>query len=140
MSDYPEPVRDEATGCLLWQGPISFEGYARMSKRYVHIEVYKVAFGAIPDDHQIDHVYMRGCRYRHCIEVDHLEAVPQAENIRRQPNVIAQIAQTHCLRGHPFDEENTRWRSTKNGGRKRSCRECDRMHAKNQYIRKMANR
>ena len=130
FEDYPEPVRDEETGCLLWQGPTSNNGYARMGRRYVHIEVYTAAVGVIPKGWQVDHVHERGCRHRHCIAVEHLEAIPQTENIRRQPNVIAQVNKTHCLRDHPFDEENTRWRNTKNGGRKRACRACDRARAK----------
>ena len=36
---------------------------------------------------------------------------------------------THCKRGHEWTPENTRWRKATSGvGRKRSCRECDRIH------------
>ena len=33
---------------------------------------------------------------------------------------------THCKRGHPFNEENTRIRTSPNGRPRRSCRVCDR--------------
>ena len=32
---------------------------------------------------------------------------------------------THCINGHEFTEENTRWRVKKNGGRMRVCRACN---------------
>jgi hypothetical protein len=41
---------------------------------------------------------------------------------------------THCLRGHAFDEENTRWKS--NGAR--SCKECERIRQRDLRARRAA--
>lgn len=128
----PAPVRDDESGCLLFQGyrdPVT--GYGKTGKKvdgrwkttYVHIVAYERAFGPVPEGHQVDHVATRGCRHRHCIEPSHLEAVPQAENIRRQPNVIRQMQATHCPHGHPYDEKNT-WIRKRGAGVKRECYTC----------------
>jgi hypothetical protein len=36
-------------------------------------------YGPVPAGHQLDHL----CKKRACVNPDHLEAVPQAENLRR---------------------------------------------------------
>lgn len=126
---YPDPVRDQKSGCLLWQGPISPEGYPRLGKTYVHRKVYEECVGPIPAGYQVDHVAERGCCYRHCIEPTHLEAVTQADNIRRQSNMVRQIQATHCPQGHPYVGENLRLRIV-NERVKRGCRQCDRDSAK----------
>ena len=119
--DYPPPVRVEG-GCLRWQGTHHSAGYGLVGSRYAHREVWEREVGPIPEGYQIDHVATRGCVWRDCVEVAHLEPVPQAENVRRQANVIAQKARTHCPKGHPYAGENLRLRSTG----QRGCRQCDR--------------
>lgn len=121
--DYPSPVRDERTGCLLWQGPVSSEGYGKIGRKYAHRVAYEREVGPIPEGHQVDHVRARGCEHRHCVEPTHLEAVTQAENIRRQPNVIAQVEATHCPKGHEYTQKNTRIRK-RGDGFKRECWTC----------------
>lgn len=91
----------------------------------MHRVVYEEHYGTIPDKHQVDHVRDRGCRYRHCIEPSHLEAIPQAENVRRQPNVIDQMARNRCPKGHEYTKENTMVRK-RGSGTKRECRQCHR--------------
>ena len=50
------------------------------------------------------------------------------ENLLRGETITARnAAKTHCVRGHPFDEQNTRYAL---GGR--ICRTCKRWHAANQ--------
>jgi hypothetical protein len=51
-----------------------------------------------------------------CCNPEHLEAVTQVENLRRQ-----QMAITHCRRGHEFTPENT---YVPPGTSKRQCRAC----------------
>jgi hypothetical protein len=118
---YPAPVRDEASGCLRWQGPHHSHGYGLVGGHgYAHRVAWEREMGPVPEGHQVDHVKERGCVYRDCVEVGHLEAVTQAENIRRQPNVQAQMARTHCPKDHPYAGDNLRIR--------RGRRECKRCH------------
>ncbi len=76
--------------------------------------------GPIPDDKEMDHL----CMNKACVNINHLEVVTHAENMRRIPQekrINQHTGVTHCVHGHPFDERNTHVR--KNG--KRSCRACD---------------
>jgi HNH endonuclease len=87
---------DPETGCWLWAGKLnpSQEGYAygeyRLpdgTRRYTtrHRIAYMEAYGwdSIPPGWEVDHVWDRGCRYRHCINPAHLEAVSGEEHARR---------------------------------------------------------
>jgi hypothetical protein len=49
------------------------------SRPNAHRAVYLELVGAIPGDHDVDHL----CRNKRCVNPDHLEAVPRAENLRR---------------------------------------------------------
>lgn len=62
----------------------------------------------------------RGCVYRDCVAIEHLEPITQAENIRRQPNVRAQMAKTECPKGHKYEGHNL----IKRRGRRATRREC----------------
>ena len=112
-----EPI----SGCWLWTGPINRYGYgvACVSGRRMsaHRAVYEILRGAIPDGLTIDHL----CRVTSCVNPWHMEAVPQGVNTLRG-NTVSGVnsRKTHCLRGHPFDEQNTR--RTRDGYR--SCRAC----------------
>jgi len=114
-------------GCLLFTGYRDKQGYARLydgvEKRLVHRLVYEVHIGPIPEGKQVDHVYARGCRYRHCINHAHLEAVTPLENTRR--GVHGNAAKTHCDHGHEFSEKNTRLHTRPDGSTVRMCWRCD---------------
>jgi hypothetical protein len=99
-------TRDPETGCLLWTGTIDRAGYGRSKGNgaaagevYVHRIVWILRKGPIPADKELDHVRERGCRYRHCAEVDHMEPVTHPENQRRS-------IKSHCKRGHPLSGDN----------------------------------
>lgn len=117
----------DPTGCWLWQGDKLPRGYGqfRFDNRHVlaHRFAYEMAKGAIPPGLVIDHL----CRVTSCVNPDHLEAVTNAENLRRGvgPSLTSarRRAQTHCKRGHLFDEANTYWKP--NGARR--CRACSRV-------------
>lgn len=120
------------TGCWLWYGAACKQGYGRTcvgSKRLgtyrhalAHRAMYEALRGPIPLGLEIDHL----CRQPACINPDHLEPVTRRENVMRglAPILTAKIHgdQTHCHRGHPFDEQNTYRRKHRKG---RLCRKCD---------------
>lgn len=79
---------DPDTGCVRWTGSHTKAGYGEVvvpgsGKRYVHRVVYEFLVGPIPVGLTLDHVAERGCAYRDCANVDHLEPVTQGENARR---------------------------------------------------------
>ncbi len=109
--------------CEEWAGQTDRHGYGRVfvdgKYRGAHRVAYEKERGAIPDGLEIDHL----CRNRRCVRVDHLEAVTHRENMLRSETPVAENARkTHCVEGHPFDEENTRVRP--NGDRR--CKQCER--------------
>lgn len=103
--------------CWLWSASRTTAGYGnfRMGGKvvYGHRVAYEAAYGPIPDGLQIDHL----CRVRHCVNPLHLEAVTQAENLRRGENKYTHT--THCVDGHPLNVDNLRADK-----RRRVCREC----------------
>jgi hypothetical protein len=121
-------VVDPATQCWNWTGAISAGSYGsiyyegRMQK--AHRVMWRLERDEIPDGMDLDHL----CRNRLCINPDHLEPVTRSENLRRSPLMDRHSHRTHCIRGHEFTPENTRYKSS-NGHR--VCRECMRMHIRN---------
>jgi len=117
---YPEPN----TGCWLWGGAVGGNGY---STSYLHGQVmsahramHLAVLGPVPKGWQVDHVAARGCTSPLCVNPEHLEAVTQAENLRRQGEAV-----TACPKGHAYDESNTGWQRSRTG-RSRYCKECNR--------------
>ena len=110
----------QTSECWLWSGPCTPQGYGRYwagkNKVYPHRLAYELLVGPIPEGLTIDHL----CRNPRCVNPAHLEPVTPRENTLRGYGLAAlHAAKTHCLRGHPFDEENTR---VYRGGR--HCRKC----------------
>ena len=82
-----------------------------------HRMIYELLVGPIPDGLEIDHL----CRNRGCVNPGHMEPVTHRENLMRGDTVAAaNPAKTHCIRGHPYDDENT-YRY----GSHRYCRACN---------------
>lgn len=120
-------------GCMLWLAYTDPDGYGRFrvggtagEMRRAHRVSYTLAYGPIPEGLTLDHL----CRVRHCIAPEHLEAVTNAENVRRGRLNDWQRVKTHCPRGHAYTEENTSWWK----GR-RSCRTCHRERARRDRAR-----
>jgi HNH endonuclease len=110
--------------CWNWVGSKNKAGYGRLwfSGEYVlaHRLSYELLRGEIPERLELDHL----CRNPGCVNPDHLEAVTHAENNLRGISPPAHNARaTHCIRGHRFDADNTRYLA---GGRRR-CKTCDRI-------------
>lgn len=84
LNNYPTPIVDQVTGCHRWQGPLNTRhGYGMACGTTAHRMVWIDHHGPIPIGLVIDHVWERGCRYRDCVNIDHLELVTVAENNRR---------------------------------------------------------
>lgn len=104
--------RVRSDGCWEWVGAIDRIGYStvwyRGRVRRAHRVVYEVLRGAPASE--LDHL----CRFKACVNPDHLEPVTRSENLRRHYSTI-----TGCPQGHSYDEANTYM-----DGGKRRCRMC----------------
>lgn len=127
----------------LWTGATASEGrYGAATLngciQPAHRVAWQLEVGPIPDGLDLDHV----CRVTLCVrpEPEHLEPVTHKANVLRGTSHQARNAvKTHCKRGHAFTEENTY--RLKSGGR--SCRTCNRMHAREntrRYRERLRNR
>lgn len=125
---------DDATDCRRWLGAHDRKGYGKIGNghgwEFVHRVAFEDAYGPIPNGLQIDHVRARGCRFRDCWEITHLEAVTPAENLSRGDGPSATRAyyqaQTHCKHGHPLSGGNLYRFVNRRGDECRGCRECRR--------------
>lgn len=129
---WPKVRVDEETGCWLWVGGLTPQGYGLffLSKQGEHEKIsahrwcYEFFIGPIPEGLQLDHL----CRNRACVCPWHVEPVTCWENLHRGDTSKwgAHLrAKTHCPKGHPYDAENT---LIKHGGR--HCRECGRQYSR----------
>lgn len=142
-------------GCWLWVLGTDRAGYARIQigDRWTlaHRASYETFVGPIPDGLDLDHVCHSNdqdcsggkCVHRRCVNPGHLEPVTSAENTARgrydpaiylADHYARKRAQTHCLRGHPYDADNTY--ITREG--RRSCRACKRQQQQEYRARKAA--
>lgn len=115
---------------MLWMDKPRPDGYGKFQaarRQYLaHRFAYELAYGPIPDGMVIDHVKGKGCTNKHCVAPLHLEAVTQAENMRRGEVFTARPPlKIHCPKGHPYSGDNVRLAPQ---GR-RVCRACAREYA-----------
>ncbi len=114
--------------CWPWAGTIDKRGgYGQMGIRgkihKAHRVSYRLFVGRIPAGLTIDHL----CRVRSCVNPSHLEAVTNAENVRRGEGGKFHTRKTHCPHGHAYDEANTRIVRKGASGYQRVCRTCARV-------------
>jgi hypothetical protein len=93
---------DKTDSCWLWNASKCQNGYGRFRfkgmARLAHRIAYELINGKIPDGMEIDHL----CNNSSCVNPDHLEAVPHAENMKRLQKRLR-----YCKQGHEYTEENT---------------------------------
>ena len=113
--------------CLVWQG-CKRDGYGLVTvnnkSHNVHRLLYAVATNSNLNGLVVDHL----CRNRACVNINHLEAVSNDENLKRGLR-----AKTHCINGHPYSDENVR--ISKYTGH-RYCRPCQ-LKSKREYQRRV---
>lgn len=122
-------IIEPETGCLLWTGALSVDGYGRITVNYRSREVHRIMWemseGPVPDGLVLDHVRARGCTNRHCASIAHLEPVTNRTNLLRGTSVSAVNAvKERCPCGRRYDATNNRGA--------RICRTCCR-EAKRRY-------
>jgi hypothetical protein len=104
--------KDDESGCWVWTGHLGRNGYGSIhidrKPRYAHRVVWELHRGPIPNGLPLDHL----CRFRPCVNPDHLEPVTPAENNRRAklarasglgmtPNEATKNAVDHVIRATP---------------------------------------
>ena len=124
-------ARNAETGCWEWTATKIHNGYAVLTifsrQHLVHRLLWEWANRRpFPSGLEADHL----CRVRHCVNPDHIEPVTALENNHRR----VLVAKTHCPKGHPYSEENTRFTR---GGYK-TCRTCERVRCRNYQRRRRA--
>lgn len=128
LTDYTIPAQfadriRPVDGCWIWTGSKQSAGYGNLRRAgeslLAHRVVYELLVGSIPSKHDLHH----RCDSPACVNPAHLEPLTRSEHRWRH-------ARDTCKRGHPFDDENTRWDHGK-----RQCRACDRLRAGGYEIR-----
>lgn len=109
---------------LIWTGEVAENGYGVMKDgrvrkpRKVHRLAWELEVGPIPEGYEIDHL----CKVKLCSQTEgHIEPVTPRVNKERSGAWDHARGKTHCPQGHPYDEENTRYRP--DGSRR--CRTCN---------------
>lgn len=123
--------------CLLWTGTQTWNGYGCLTfggrTWMIHRLVYTLLVGPIPEGRELDHVRERSCNSRLCVNLDHLEPVTHAENVRRSAAGKINNAQTRkerCPKGHVYSAT----LQIRDGrSRSRICHEC-RRDAQRRYM------
>lgn len=117
---YDLSVPEPNSGCWLWLGGLTDDGYGSCRSTTAHRISYQAFVGPIPDGLEIDHK----CRVRCCVNPAHIEPVTHQINVdRRLPYTRANSFKTHCKHGHPLSGGNLVIEIWK-GRPARKCRAC----------------
>lgn len=100
--------------CIEWPGCTNGKGYglinlSREKRLIAHRVIYEGVHGKV-HGLVIDHL----CRNKICINIKHLRAITNAENVLIGVGVTAQNKRkTVCIRGHEFTIRSNGWRECK---------------------------
>jgi HNH endonuclease len=126
---------EERDGHWMWTGaktgsrsvrPVCYDEDGK--QRYAHRWIHEQVIGPIPQGYEVDHT----CRVGMCVKPDHLEAVTQEENNRRNRLRVCR-AGLHDL----TDPDNVVWDGK---GRRRGCLPCKRQTSLDWYHEKGRDR
>ena len=129
----------DENGCIIWNGTIASNGYGVMWVNQKNVGAHRIAVELsgrtlFPGCH-VDHL----CRVPLCVNPAHLEPVTPGENIRRgETFAAANVAKTHCPKGHPLEEGNLDSYAKKKG--RRACQICVRQRCREWHWRNREKR
>ena len=117
-------------GCWEWiaaktmgYGMVFYKGKVGQAHRLAYIGAVGDSIGGKDIHHE--------CRNKVCINPDHLVALTHAEH-----STLENKRKTHCIKGHPFTNDNTTICQTKSGQTYRRCDTCYRENSRNRYLSK----
>jgi hypothetical protein len=102
--DTVEQDRGYETPCKVWLGAPHKTGYASTTRAggsvYLHRKAYEEARGPVPPGLELDHL----CGVKNCLNVEHLEPVTHAENIRRCAHTKLTVEDVREIRGSSLSQ------------------------------------
>lgn len=117
---------EEKSDCWCWRGYVDRNGYGLVKVKHsdggrsnttAHRFLWQAILGPLDRALELDHL----CRNRACVNLEHLEPVTHAENVRRG----SAATKTHCKWGHSLADAYRL--KPPNGAVWRDCRTCNRI-------------
>lgn len=117
-----DELETDGSDCWLWGGQVNPSGYGAISVEGKPKGVHRVSYALFKGPIELGKLVMHSCDKPLCWNPDHLSVGTHADNtadmVRKGRGTPRK---SHCVRGHPYDEANTRVAY----GR-RYCRACQR--------------